>query len=226
MLSFKEKMIYQSTFDFLRGIEKNNNKEWVDEHRDSYQKAIENFTAFTQRLIDGISEFDSEIAKVNLDAKDCVPRLTRDQRFTDKGPYKNHFYCRIGVSGKKSKDVSYGAFIKPEGSFIYAGIYEPDNDRLKQIRSNIASNYTEWTKIISDKDLLKAFPDGIVSDHNLKRIPSDFEKGHEAETYLKMKDYIVRNEYADSYFIPNDHLNKIIEKFKTTQRLLDFLRKN
>ena len=219
-------MIYQSTFDFLKGVEKNNSKEWMDEHRDAYHKAKENFTEFTQNLIDGISEFDSEIAKANLNAKDCVPRLTRDQRFTDKGPYKNHYYCTIGALGKKNRDVSYGVFIKPEGSFIYAGIYEPSNDRLKEIRTNIASHYSDWKKIVSDDKLLHTFPDGIVSDHNLKRIPSGFEKGHKAEDYLKMKDYIVRKEYANSYFIPDDNLGKIVDKFRTTQKLLNFLRKN
>lgn len=85
-------MIQASTLKFLKDLKKNNNKEWFDDNRKTYDNAKNDFLEFTKKLIVGVSKFDGNILKANLDPKKCITRLNRDVRFSnDKSPYKTNF---------------------------------------------------------------------------------------------------------------------------------------
>ncbi|WP_414692251.1 DUF2461 family protein [Pedobacter sp. CFBP9032] len=43
---------------------------------------IDDFSNFLQMLIKAIATFDDDILKSDLKAKDCIPRLNRDFRFS------------------------------------------------------------------------------------------------------------------------------------------------
>ena len=85
--------------DFLRDLEKNNNREWFSTNKERYQKVLKKWNAFCENLITEIGRFDENIAPLTI--KDCTYRIYRDTRFSkDKSPYKTHFGVFLGGGGK------------------------------------------------------------------------------------------------------------------------------
>ena len=76
--------------NFLRDLEKNNNRIWFNTNKERYQKVLKKWNAFCESLITEIGRFDADIAPLTI--KDCTYRIYRDTRFSkDKSPYKTHF---------------------------------------------------------------------------------------------------------------------------------------
>ena len=79
-----------STLQFLRNLEKNNNREWFNDNKTLYQEAQQDVISFVEKLIEEMVDFDEEMGK--LEAKKSVFRIYRDTRFSkDKTPYKTNF---------------------------------------------------------------------------------------------------------------------------------------
>ncbi|MEP2346995.1 MAG: DUF2461 domain-containing protein, partial [Algoriphagus sp.] len=212
------------SFDFLTGLAGNNNKEWLDQHRSDYNETMEDFALFNQNLIDSISAFDKSIAMSDLQGKDCIPRLNRDLRFTkDKSPYKTYLYSIINEGGRKSGKAGYFIVMNPGECYIGAGAFQPVPELLKKIRQEIDYNFEDWTKIVQDSNLLKAFPDGVVSQESLQKVPKGFDIDSPAKDYLKMKGFFVRNYYPDTFFLRKENYNTIVENFKACQHLNQFV---
>ena len=86
---------------FLRQLEANNNKAWFDSHKNDYLEARSHFNAIVEKLLEGISSFDSSIKGIGVN--DCTYRIYKDMRFSKDGlPYKTHFGAFIARGGRKS----------------------------------------------------------------------------------------------------------------------------
>ena len=55
----------------------------MNSNRDAYNNCMDDFSNFVQMLINAIAPFDDDILKSDLKAKDCIPRLNRDFRFSE-----------------------------------------------------------------------------------------------------------------------------------------------
>ena len=94
--------ITKKTFQFLKELKQNNNREWFLENKSRYEEAKKEFETFIDALIAEISKFDRSIS--HHTAKDCVFRIYRDVRFSkDKSPYKTHLGAHITSAAKKSE---------------------------------------------------------------------------------------------------------------------------
>jgi len=217
-------MLKNSSFKFLAKLAKNNTREWVNQHNADYRDCLEDFTAFNQGLIDAISTFDKSIAQSNLKAKDCIPRLNRDLRFAkDKSPYKTYYYSIINEGGRKSGKAGYFIVLNPGECYIGAGAFQPEPERLKKIRQEIDYNFEEWKKIVGDKELLNAFPNGIISQERLQKVPKDFDADSPAKEFLKMKGFFVQKHYPDEFFRGKNNFETILKSFKACQQLNCFV---
>lgn len=65
--------------NFLRDLEKNNNRVWFNTNKERYQKVLKKWNAFCESLITEIGRFDADIAPLTI--KDCTYRIYRDTRF-------------------------------------------------------------------------------------------------------------------------------------------------
>lgn len=217
-------MLKKITFDFLKGLKKNNTKEWFDKNRDDYREVYENFESFTQNLIDSISKFDPSIASSHLLAKDCIPRLNRDLRFAkDKSPYKTYLYAVISSGGRKSGNAVYYVVLDPDKCCFGAGSFQPDPDKLKKLRQEIDYDFEEWIKIAEYPKFKTAFPDGIIAQERLQKVPKGFDAASPAADFLKMKGFFARKYDADFFFLKKDNFDVIIERLKTCVELNKFV---
>ena len=216
-------MIQQQTLQFLKDLKKNNNKEWFDKHRATYETAKNNFREFIGELILNISKFDPAVKQ--LEPKECVFRINRDIRFSkDKTPYKINLAGSISPGGKKSFTAGYYIHVQPGASFLAGGMWQPEPVYLNAIRQEIDYNADEFKKIISAKAFKTNF--GTLSDEDkLKTVPKGYDKTHPHIEWLKHKSYIVIHELSDKDVLSKTFLKQCTTVLHTIHPLNSFLRR-
>src|SRR5688572_356272 len=109
-------MLQSSTLKFLKALVKNNDKQWFDANRSSYDDAKEDFENFIQAILDRHIKKDEDLKE--LTAKKCTFRINRDIRFSkDKTPYKTNMGASMNRGGKKSVFAGYYFHCEPGKSF-------------------------------------------------------------------------------------------------------------
>lgn len=212
--------IHSSTLQFLKTLQKNNNREWFNENKHLYTEAQQNMLLFLEKLIEEIAEFDEDILKI--DPKKALFRIYRDTRFSkDKIPYKNNFGAGLGM-GKGNRISGYYLHIEPGKSFLAGGIYQPESSILKEIRKEISTNGKEFLQILEQKDFRNNFR-GLSVESKLKRVPNDFEKDDPMAEFLKLKNFIVMHPISDEALMKENAAQEFAAIYKSMKPLNDFL---
>lgn len=209
-----------STLQFLRTLEKNNNREWFNENKTTYQEAQQDVVSFVEKLIEEMVVFDEEIGKA--DAKKSLFRIYRDTRFSkDKSPYKTYFGASLGM-GKGSQKAGYYLHIEPGKSFLAGGIYMPESSVLKEIRKEISAFGEEFLAIV-EKDEFRNYFRGLSVEDKLKKVPQGFEKDDKMAEFLKLKHYIVTHPVSDEQLLNENAAKEFAKIYKAMKPLNDFL---
>lgn len=209
-----------STLQFLRNLEKNNNREWFNENKTLYQEAQQDVISFVEKLIEEMADFDEEMGK--LEAKKSVFRIYRDTRFSkDKTPYKTNFGAGLGM-GKGNKISGYYLHIEPGKSFLAGGVYKPEPSVLKTIRQEISAFGDEF-KAILEQDEFRNYFRGLSVEDKLKKVPQGFEKDDKMAEYLKLKHFIVTHPVSDEQLLGENAVKEFVKIFKAMKPLNDFL---
>lgn len=209
-----------STLQFLRNLEKNNNREWFNENKKLYQEAQQDVISFVEKLIEEMADFDEEMGK--LEAKKSVFRIYRDTRFSkDKTPYKTNFGAGLGM-GKGNKISGYYLHIEPGKSFLAGGVYKPEPSVLKTIRQEISTFGNEF-KAILEQDEFRNYFRGLSVEDKLKKVPQGFEKDDKMAEYLKLKHFIVTHPVSDEQLLSENVVKEFAKTFKAMKPLNDFL---
>jgi uncharacterized protein (TIGR02453 family) len=216
-------MIQKSTLDFLAKLSKNNNKDWFEKNRPTYDAAKNNFIEFVTELLVVAAKFDPAIK--HLEAKDCIFRINRDVRFSkNKAPYKNNFGAYISPGGRKAWDAGYYLQLQPGNSFIAAGMWQPPAPQINAIRQEIDYNASEFKKIIGAASFKKYF--GHLSEEDkLKTVPKGYDKTHPEIELLKYKSYITIHNFKESQVVSKDFLKECTTAMKAAYPLNQFLRR-
>ncbi len=209
-----------STLQFLRNLEKNNNRDWFNENKTLYQEAQQDVISFVEKLIEEMADFDEEMGK--LEAKKSVFRIFRDTRFSkDKTPYKTNFGAGLGM-GKGNKISGYYLHIEPGKSFLAGGVYKPEPSVLKTIRQEISAFGDEF-KAILEQDEFRNYFRGLSVEDKLKKVPQGFEKDDKMAEYLKLKHFIVTHPISDEQLLSENAVKEFTKIFKAMKPLNDFL---
>jgi len=207
--------ISKSSFQFLKELKANNDRDWFNAHKDQYMMAKDEFDAFINALIAEISKFDPSIA--HFTAKDCVFRIYRDVRFSkDKSPYKTHFGAHITSAPKKSEihtRAGYYIHIEPGASMLAGGAYLPESKWLRAIREKIFNETNEFKKIINNSTFRKYF--GTVEGEKLQRAPKDFPPDHPEIELLKQKSFLATHNMNDETVLDSDFLKYGARAFRS-----------
>ncbi|MGE6397135.1 DUF2461 domain-containing protein [Chryseobacterium scophthalmum] len=212
--------ISSKVFDFLKLIDKNNNREWFNDNKNLFLEAQSDFQDFTEELISEMGKFDETILK--LDAKKSLLRIYRDTRFSkDKTPYKNYFGASIGM-GKINTKAGFYLHVQPWKSFLGSGIYLPDSPVLKEIRKEISLFKDDFLKAIDDKDFKKYYEE-LDQEHKLKNVPQGFEKEDPMGDYLKLKSFIGVHNITNKDLSDKNAVKNVSKIFEAAKPLNDFL---
>lgn len=212
--------ISSKVFDFLKLIDKNNNREWFNDNKNLFLEAQSDFQDFTEELISEMGKFDETILK--LDAKKSLLRIYRDTRFSkDKTPYKNYFGASLGM-GKINTKAGFYLHVQPGKSFLGSGIYLPDSPVLKEIRKEISLFKDDFLKAIYDKDFKKYYGE-LDQEHKLKNVPQGFEKEDPMGEYLKLKSFIGVHNITNKDLSDKNAVKNVSKIFEVAKPLNDFL---
>src|SRR5579863_251419 len=202
-------IITKETFYFLHQIKLNNNKPWFERNRPTYEKARAEYLGFVTELINGIRKIEPITEK---EPAKYIQRIYRDIRFSkDKTPYKSHFSSII-ERGPENRKCPLYIQIRPGGSMMGGGIWDPSAETLKKVRQEIDYNNHGLKKIINAKAFLNYF--GKISGAKLTRPPKGYEADHPAIELLKFKQLYVERSFDDELVMSHHLIPEILKSYR------------
>ncbi len=211
----------EQVLKFLRELAQNNNRDWFNTHKSTYQESLEYFRQFAGTLLADMSSFDPSLG--NLDPKDTIFRIYKDVRFSkDKSPYKTHFGCWMTKGGRKSTDAGYYLHLEPGKSFLAAGVWMPPGEQLKLIRQEIVFNPKAYLEVIGNPLLKERYERGGKEDM-LKKGPAGFSKDFEYLEEIKYKHYIFSRNYSDAELLDAGLSDNIVKDYQDLFPLVSYL---
>ncbi len=212
----------ETTLKFLKQLAKNNQKEWFDANRKTYETSKAEFEVIIKAVIDKSTVFDKKL--VGLEAKKCMFRINKDVRFSkDKSPYKLNMGASINPGGKKSEIPGYYIHIEPGNCFLAGGCYMPMPDMLASIRQEIDYNTAEFKKILNAKDFKSYFKE-LSQEDKLKTAPKGYPKDHPELNLLQHKNFIMVHPIKDEELLNKNFPTYAAKVFKAMLPMNEFLR--
>jgi uncharacterized protein (TIGR02453 family) len=207
-------------FEFLRDLNKNNSKEWMDEHRDRYHEVRDWY-------IDWLNELDQKLAKTDTDyspteGKKAINRINNNLLYHPNKPkYKDHFGAGLdmGINGKQG---DFYIHIGINGSFLASGFYKPKNEVLESIRQAIDYNGEELKKILNDKEFQEVF-DVMDDGESLKTAPKGFSQDHPHIELLRKKSHAVEHSLNQKRIMKDDFQDHCVHVYKKLKPFRDYL---
>ena len=201
--------------DFFKRLEKNNNREWFNEHKKEF-KIIESEAKKCYTEVFNLLKSHDEVDQFKMF------RIYRDVRFSkNKLPYKTHFG---GTFHRKKPELRGGYYlhIAPNNeSFIATGFWEPNASDLQRMRKEFEMDATEIRQIINE-ETFKSVWGNLVGDE-LKTAPRDFDKDHPDIDLIKKKQYIFVKKYSDNEVLSDDFLEQVNTSFKVIRPYFDYM---
>ena len=182
-----KRLTMEKIIEYLKRLRENNNREWFQENKKTYEIVRREFTEEIQGLIDRFQFAYPALA--DLKASDAMFRIYRDIRFSnDKTPYKPHFSAFLARGGRKSREAGYYIHIDPEGSFYGSGVYSPEKEELLAIRQEIIYAPEKFIQLVE-----KGEKDGfqLIDEDKLKMAPKGFPKDSPHIDLVKYKHYFL-----------------------------------
>lgn len=210
--------VQKSTFDFLKKLSRNNNREWFTVHKKEYIKAQQNAIEFVDALISKMNVHD----RIETPSgKKSLYRIYNDVRFSeDKIPYNPRFAGYL----KREKPLLRGGYyfwLKPGESCLGCGFTYPRPEDLKRIRLDIQNNYNHWQKLLSTKSIKSTY--GTIQGEKVATSPKGFPKDDPAIDLLRYKQYWFQRSFTDKEVLAADFLNKVNQSFKNIRPFFDYV---
>ncbi len=218
-------LITAETMRFLRGLAKNNDRNWFEERRPVYERAVKApLLALVEEINGGLDDFAPEFVRP---AHKVAMRIFRDTRFSpDKRPYKTHLSA--WWSKRSLEKISGAGFylqIGPAGSFLGAGVYEPEREPLLKLRTWLADHHERYQATLNP--LLRA--DGgraamsPIAPQALTRNPKGFPKDHPASELLRARNWGVTMPVDADVVLSSALAGEVTAQFKRAFALISLL---
>lgn len=211
-------IIEKSTFDFLKALARNNDREWFQRNKNRYTAALNNVTQWVDALIIEMNKHDDIQTK---NGKESLYRIYNDVRFSaDKTPYNPRFAGTL----KRMKPHLRGGYyywIKPGASRVGCGFTYPNPQDLLRIRQDIDVNYKAWRPMLASRKIQSTF--GTIQGDQVKTSPKGFSKDHPAIDLLRHKQFWFERQFTDAEVLAKDFDKKVNDTFKTIRPFFDYM---
>jgi uncharacterized protein (TIGR02453 family) len=211
----------ENALRFLRGLKRNNRREWFEERRSIYEQELKApMLALIERLTEGMAEYAPGHVRP---ASKCLFRIYRDTRFSaNKAPYKTHLGAWWSRSGlEKTSGGGYYMHVGAEEFVIAAGAYMPEKEQTLAIRRHFLEHYEEWKGIIGDRKLLRSF--SVHDPMALARPPKGFCSEHPAIEWIKWRQWGVTAHLPAAEALKPNIVAEIEKRFRLATPLVNFL---
>ena len=206
---------------FLRGLSRNNRREWFQPRKHIYETKVK---APMAELVDALNFELRKFAPGYLnDPKKAIYRIYRDTRFSpDKTPYKTQIAASFSRRGmEKHGAAGYYFAISHKGVDVGGGIYLPPPETLLAVRTHIAERHEKFRQLAASHATKRLF--GAVQGEHLARVPKGFCADHPAADLLRFKQYLLFTT-LDAAIVTTPKLFVELEKrFRALTPFLEFL---
>lgn len=208
-------MIEPSVLNFMKKLEKNNNRDWFTKNKESYLTQNEALKIFAANL-------KTEMEKIDLIESSKLYRIYRDVRFSkDKTPYRSYW---MGGLKRATKQLRGGYFWKigPNNeSLVGGGFYSPNPKDLLLIRKKIAVDDKPLRKIINAKKFKTYF--GELQGERVKTAPRGFEKDHPALDLIQPKQYYAHRSFSDKEVLAPDFFKEVVKTYLALRPYFNYM---
>ncbi|MDP2388484.1 MAG: DUF2461 domain-containing protein [Bacteroidota bacterium] len=216
--SNKQISIPSSTFEFLKLIKKNNNRDWFALHKEEFIKEQQYIETFADALLKEMTLHDLIETQTG---KKALHRIYRDTRFSkDKIPYKTNWSGSFRRATKQRRG-GYYFHLEPGNSFIAGGFWGPSPEDLKLIRDDIAFDAAPLRKILKSKTFVSTF--GELKGEQLKTTPKGFDADNEGIDLLRYKQFLVVKKFSDKEVMSEPFLKEANQTFKNMRPFFDYM---
>jgi uncharacterized protein (TIGR02453 family) len=207
--------------NFLNALIEHNNRDWFQRHRADYDLMRANLERLVIQLGEGLQQIDSAFRFTKF--TDYTFRIYRDVRFSkDKSPYKNHIGIYLINGGRKSPNAGYYVHIQPGESFVAGGLWRPQKEILKAVRSEIYFNPKGFESVVLNRGFINHFG-SLWEQDKLVRNPKDFPGDGPAAEWLKYKSFIAARPFSDKHFLSPEFIETTMNTFRKLKAFNDFL---
>jgi len=205
-------------FTFLRGLKRNNNREWFAANRERYTSDVE------APMLQFIADFEPRLHKISrafvADKRrmgGSMFRIYRDTRFShDKSPFKTWTAARFPHEARKKVEGGVPGFYLHAGpgeNFGGGGVYHVDMAQLTRIRRRIADEPREWSRVRAKVN---------VEGEQLKRAPAGFPATHEHIEDLKRQNIFTMAEFTEAQVCAAGFLDRFTDACEQAAPLIEF----
>jgi uncharacterized protein (TIGR02453 family) len=187
----------QTTFRFLRGLKRNNDRTWFHANRTAWDAHVRHaFEDMVTMLLLAGSRTDERLTHV--DPRACLFRLANDTRFhVTKAPYKTWLSAWMSPGGKDGAFAGYYIHLAPGDTHFSAGIYVPTKPAIHALRSAFAEDGREarsFDRILASKAMRPYLP---LDTEPMRVTPRGFPKAHPRLPLIRARNYLVRRDVSD-----------------------------
>jgi len=217
-------MLSRKTIDFLRDLEKHNNRAWFEKNKARCQEdAQEPFLEFVRAMQPRLAKLSPHILASDKKVGGATMRLHRDVRFSkDKTPYSPRLGARfMHENGEKGGTPGYYIKIDAKGCTLGSGIWQPDTKFVGQIRDAIVENPKAWKSATTAKAFRDAF--GALAGDSLKRPPRGYDAEHALVEDLKRKDFVGFCEWKTTPVTKAGFPDAVAKTYRASNKFMAFL---
>ena len=180
---------------FLRGLERNNRRDWFERHRPTYEREIRD----PMRAL--VEEMDVRLARLAPelvgDPKRSIFRIHRDVRFSaDKSPYKTNAACQFyhldagRGAGRDADGAAAGLYFQlADGEcFVAGGLWMPARPALDRVREAIDEDPEALDRLIRAPAFRRRFRE-LTPEAVLTRMPRGYAESHPAAGWLRFQSF-------------------------------------
>lgn len=202
-------MDFKNQISFLKELQKNNNKEWMDANRSWYKEVRNDFISWLDRINTRLASLDDEY--YDTPGKKGINRINNNLMFHPNKPiYKDHFGAGLD---KRPNTGDFYVEIGIERSIFAGGLWRPDPNRLRSIREAIDYDGEELKKILNKKSFKQYFG-GLYEDEKLKSAPKGFASDHPHIDLLRNKTYAVAMEFSTDRVFKEDFESFLVSVYE------------
>lgn len=209
-------MNFQNQITFLKELQKNNNKEWMDANRKWYKEVRDDFIGWLDHMNAKLTAIDDDY--YDTPGRKGINRINNNLMFHPNKPiYKDHFGAGLD---KRPNTGDFYVEIGIERSMFAGGLWRPDSKRLRSIRDAIDYDGEELKHILNKKSFKTIFG-GLYEDVKLTNAPKGFSNDHPHIDLLRHKTFAVATEFSTKEVLGNNFEKKVIKAY---QEMLPFRR--
>ncbi len=207
--------VSKTSFDFLKKLEQNNHRDWMQEHKKEYLASEKKLKAFYAE-VEASLNLNDEIAKLK------VFRINRDVRFSkNKTPYNVHRSVSFSRAGANRRG-GYYLRLEPGNSMMAGGFFSPEPADLLRIRKEFEMDAVEIRAILEDKDFKKAFG-GFNEEYAVKTAPKGFSKDHPNIDLIRLKSYFVQHKFTDEEVYADNFKENLVYHYELLRPFFDYM---